>query len=212
MLNLLPHIENKKHVIWDWNGTLLLDIDHAVSITNRLLSEEGLPPITVEKYKALFRFPVIEYYREIGFKTDPEKFLQICERFNQHFVDGVHTCQMWPGAVDTLTHVKKSGRMQSVLSASEQNILNHQMKHFSLEHLFDHVTGIADKAAGSKVQRGHELMKKAGVATKDTIMIGDTDHDLEVAQALEIDVVLVDHGHQEITRLKRVHNKIIKMF
>lgn len=212
MQNLLPHLTGKKHVIWDWNGTLLLDIEHAVAITNRLLSEEGLKPITVDDYKRIFHFPVIEYYRKIGFDTSPEKFLDICERFNRHFVEGVHECDLWPGAVDTLAFVKSSGRMQSVLSASEQNILNHQMKHFALEHLFDHVTGIADKAAGSKIGRGHELMERAGIPPAETLMIGDTDHDVEVAQALGIDLVLVEHGHQHISRLREAHPHIIKIF
>lgn len=210
--SLLPHLHDKKHVIWDWNGTLLLDIQHAVDITNRLLAEEGLTPITVDRYKEIFRFPVIEYYKEIGFDTSPAKFLEICEKFNQYFVDGVHQCELWPGAVDALTHIKKSGRLQSILSASEQNILNHQMKKFGLEHLFDHVTGIADKAAGSKVGRGLELMKKVSVAPEDTVMIGDTDHDLEVAEAMGIDIILVEHGHQDITRLRGIHTKFVKVY
>jgi phosphoglycolate phosphatase len=209
---LAPHIENKKHVIWDWNGTLLSDIEHAIRITNRLLREENLPGTTVEIYKEIFSFPVIEYYKKLGFNVSPEKFSELCERFNQHFVDGLHECALWPGAEQTLAAIKKSGKMQSVLSASEQGILEHSIKRYALEEYFDHITGIADKAAGSKVSRGFELMKKAGVATRDTIMIGDTDHDLEVGKALEIDVILVEHGHQHIDRLRKIHHTVLKIF
>lgn len=211
MNTVISHIENKQHVIWDWNGTLLGDIDHILRITNRLLKEEGLSPITLEKYKAIFGFPVIDYYAKIGFNTDRAKFLDLCERFNQHFVEGLHTCELWPGAKETLAEIKRLGKVQSVLSASEQNILQHQMQHYSLEAFFDHVHGIADKAAGSKVDRGHELMKKAGIAPEDTVMIGDTDHDLEVGHALGIEVILVDHGHQHADRLRKIHHKVLKL-
>src|SRR3954465_14239750 len=95
-------LAEKKHVIWDWNGTLLLDIDHAVATTNRLLREENLPPTTVERYKKIFRFPVIEYYGDLGFDTSPAKFLDLCERFNRYFLEGVHACTLWPGADLTL--------------------------------------------------------------------------------------------------------------
>jgi len=211
MRSVLPYLRKKSHVIWDWNGTLLRDIEHAVQVTNRLLKEENLPTTNVETYLNIFGFPVIDYYRRLGFNVAPEKFKDLCERFNSHFVAGVLECGLWPGAVDTLAAVKREGKTQSVLSASEQGILEHQMKIFELNQYFDHVTGIADKAAGSKVARGHELMEKAGVAASDTIMIGDTDHDLEVGEALGIDVILVEHGHQHPERLRRVHDKVLKL-
>jgi phosphoglycolate phosphatase len=198
-------------VIWDWNGTLLCDVDHAVQITNKLLLEENLPPTTVKNYKEIFSFPVIDYYRRLGFDVTKDKFLDLCERFNHHFVAGVQSCGLQPGTEEVLAEIKKSGKIQSVLSASEQNILNHQMKLFGLEKYFDYVTGIADKAAGSKVARGHELMKKAGIPSADTIMIGDTDHDLEVGNALGIEVILVENGHQCETRLRKAHHTVLKL-
>ncbi|MGE0529343.1 MAG: HAD hydrolase-like protein [Bdellovibrionales bacterium] len=41
--------------------------------------------------------------------------------------------------------------------------------------------------------------------------MGDTDHDLEVAQALGIDVTLVEHGHQCPTRLRDIHHCVLKV-
>ena len=67
MRSIHPYLIRKKHVIWDWNGTLLCDVDHAVQITNKLLLEENLPPTTVKNYKEIFSFPVIDYYRRLGF-------------------------------------------------------------------------------------------------------------------------------------------------
>ncbi|MGZ3723628.1 MAG: HAD family hydrolase, partial [Bdellovibrionales bacterium] len=188
------------------------DIDHVVQITNRMLVEENLPPTTLENYRAVFGFPVIEYYKRLGLNVTPERFLQLCETFNDQFVEGLHACTLWPGAEQLLGEIKKSGKTQSVLSASEQNILNLQVKLYAVEHHFDHVQGIADKAAGSKIDRGHQLMKKAGIPAKDTIMIGDTDHDLEVGNALGIDVILVEHGHQHGERLREIHHTVLKLF
>ena len=212
MAILHPHLEHKKHVIWDWNGTLLLDLEHAVRTTNRLLAEENLPAITVDQYKQIFRFPVIEYHRDLGFDTTPAKFLELCERFNKYFVEGLGSCALWPGASQTLAHVKRGGKIQSLLSASEQGLLNHQVKMFELEPYFDHVTGLADKTAGSKVDRGRQLLATVGIAPTSTIMIGDTDHDLEVSQALGIELILVDHGHQCPLRLRTVHHTVLKIF
>jgi phosphoglycolate phosphatase len=212
MKALHAYLQEKKHVIWDWNGTLLSDVNHAVETTNRLLREERLPLITVEHYRKIFRFPVIDYYTDLGLNTSPEGFRDICERFNHHFHAGLDKVALWPGVRETLAHVKTWGKIQSVLSASEQKLLNQQVTLFSLDSHFDHVYGIADKSGGSKVERGHQLMSHVGIAPEHTVMIGDTDHDFEVAEALSIDIVLVEHGHQCPTRLHAVHNKVLRLF
>ena len=54
-------------------------------------------------------------------------------------------------------------------------------------------------------------MRHIGVKPEKTIMIGDTDHDLEVAEALGIELILVDHGHQCATRLRKVHHRVMKV-
>lgn len=207
---LKQYLHPKKHVIWDWNGTLLADLEHAVRVVNQLLKEEGLQTTTLDQYKKIFGFPVIEYYKKLGFDTSPKKFAELCERFNSLFHDGLHVCELWPGVREILSHIKSSGRIQSVLSASEHNYLLQSVKQFGVEHFFDNVVGISNKMAGSKIDFGRKLMSRVAVPPGETILIGDTDHDLEVADALGIDIVLVEHGHQCPTRLRDVHHTVVK--
>lgn len=212
MESLHDHLHGKDHVIWDWNGTLLADLDHAITTVNRLLVEEKLAPTTLEEYKKHFGFPVVDYYKKLGFDISPENFLKLCDRFNRYFYEGLHRCELWPGVRETLTWIKSQGKMQSLLSASEHSMLLESVRWFKLEHAFDHVVGIHDKTATSKVGRGRELMSQVHITPEKTVLIGDTDHDLEVAQAMGIEVILVEHGHQCPTRLKAVHNKVVKVF
>ena len=61
------------HVVWDWNGTLLDDLDTCVAVANMLLDEFGLARLEgVADYQAKFRFPIVDYYAELGFDTSPE--------------------------------------------------------------------------------------------------------------------------------------------
>lgn len=211
MKPLHPYLDGKRHVIWDWNGTLLADVDHAVRVVNKLLSEENLPTLDAAEYKRVFGFPVIDYYKHLGFDTSPDSFADLCERFNKYFHDDLHLCDLWPGVRETLEHVHQSGKIQSLLSASEHNLLLMSVKQFGVQELFHNVYGIADKMAGSKVARGQELIAKVAIPREATVLIGDTDHDLEVGRALGIDVLLVDHGHQDTVRLQKVHSKVLKV-
>ena len=63
-----------KHIVWDWNGTLLNDNWLAIKAINILLKRYNLPLITLEQYLAVFTFPVIDYYKELGFDFNKTSF------------------------------------------------------------------------------------------------------------------------------------------
>ena len=47
------------HLIWDFNGTVLNDVDVGVRAANALLVNHGLPPLpSTDAYRAVFGFPV----------------------------------------------------------------------------------------------------------------------------------------------------------
>jgi phosphoglycolate phosphatase len=96
-----------------------------------------------------------------------------------------------------------------VLSATDQFNLDSMMDHFELRHIFKFTYGIDNKFAASKVNRGHELMSQSKFSQSETVLIGDTRHDLEVAEALGIDAILVSHGHQCATRLRGGRHVVI---
>ena len=47
-----------KHIIWDWNGTLLDDVWLCLGIVNKMLSKRDLPTINSNEYRNIFDFPV----------------------------------------------------------------------------------------------------------------------------------------------------------
>lgn len=209
MDKLLNELKDVEHVIWDWNGTLLSDVDHAVQIANELLADHQLPLIDREKYRQVFDFPVQKYYQDLGFDFEKESFSSLCERFMDKFMAGVPDLSLVEMTREVLHTLHKQGVQQSVLSASDQESLDKMIGHFKIDHIFTHIYGINNKLAASKIDRGHELIKIAQVAPEKTVIIGDTLHDLEVGEALGIGVVLVGHGAQCHTRLKRRHHRVV---
>ena len=51
-------------ILWDWNGTLLDDVEVCIESMNSMLSKRKKPLLTREHYKEIFTFPVIDYYRK----------------------------------------------------------------------------------------------------------------------------------------------------
>ncbi len=210
MVRLVTDLSSYKHVIWDWNGTLLNDIDACIAATSEILTSVGLAPITVEHYRSIFGFPVSEYYKKLGFNDTPKPltFEEGSKLFNLKYSEHVKQCELFEGTEKLLLSLKEQGKLVSILSASEEKFLLSELKAREIEHLFDFVHGLGDQFARSKVDRGHELIARANVSLTETILIGDTDHDHEVAEALGIDVLLVTGGHQSLDRLHQTSRRI----
>ncbi|MCX6118112.1 MAG: HAD hydrolase-like protein [Proteobacteria bacterium] len=202
MNQLDQHIAAKKHVIWDWNGTLLNDVDIAVKAVSKLLKDHSLPSLDVAKYKEVFGFPIRDYYKRIG--LDTSQMEELSQKFHQEYDHLFHECALFDGVKQALVKLKAQKKRQSILSAAQEAWLTKQLTHFDIHHLFDHVFGLTDFLANSKVERGRELIRESTIHPKDTILIGDTDHDVDVARELGIDVVIYADGHQSYSKLKKV--------
>ena len=53
-----------------------------------------------------------------------------------------------------------------------------------------------------KIDRGRQLVSACGIRPEETLMVGDTLHDAEVAQALGFRCVLYAGGHNDEARLR----------
>ncbi|MFW5756872.1 MAG: HAD family hydrolase, partial [Tangfeifania sp.] len=189
-------------IIWDWNGTLLNDLDLCIDSINALLEKRSLKLLDHVSYKEVFSFPVKNYYEVIGFDFSKEDFEIPAKEFIDLYDSSVKNCPLHFSAVEILEFFRQKEYPQFVLSAMKQPMLERTLKHNGIFHFFEGVAGLNDHYAASKVERGKELLREFGIDTKDAWMIGDTNHDFEVAQELGINCVLVADGHQSHKRLK----------
>jgi len=195
-------------IIWDWNGTLLNDVDIAIDAINQLLHERNLEPLTLERYLDVFTFPVQNYYEMIGFDLINEPFEIPAFQFISIYNKTVEACGLHPEVVPLLTSLKDRGCRQFILSAMEQQCLEKTVSNNGITHFFEDLCGLSDNYAVSKVANGKSLISKRGLDTERILIIGDTIHDFEVAQAIGCKCVLVANGHQSKERLLKSGAKV----
>jgi phosphoglycolate phosphatase len=184
-------------VVWDWNGTLLDDLDTCVDVANQLLGEFGLPGLAnVAEYHAKFRFPIVEYYADLGFDTSPTgNFPHAAQRYMELYGAASAQCQLHKGAVEALASVHESGVRQVVISASQQDNLRAQLQPFGLDAYLDGIHGIDDIYAASKEGVARRWLADEGLSGDDVLFVGDSEHDFEIAQAVGARCVLFSGGH-----------------
>jgi phosphoglycolate phosphatase len=192
------------HVVWDWNGTLLDDSGLCVQIMNEMLGRRGLPGISIEFYKAVIEFPVILYYRKLGFDFLAEPFERISDEFVSLYQAGWRNCSLQKGVINVLPALKAAGVGQSVLSASLSGHLQEQLAHFGICGFLDAVTGAENHHGTGKLHIAKEHAAATGVKPESVLFIGDTEHDAEVAAEAGCGCLLVSYGHYGFDRLKHL--------
>ncbi len=193
--------ENIRTLIWDWNGTLLDDIDLCVETINVLLSKRELPLLNSYKYKEVFTFPVKDYYAEIGFNFEKEPFEIPAGEYTDQYNSEVMNCSLHRGAAEILRHFQLAGKQQVILSAMEQLALMRTLEKNQIVHFFDEISGLDNHYAHSKIDNGKVLIEKMKLNPAETCLIGDTIHDFEVARELGCSCILIANGHQSEKRL-----------
>ena len=191
-----------RHVIWDWNGTLLDDLDLCVDVMNGLLGRRGLPLLDRARYLRLFDFPVCDYYERLGFDFARDRFEKLSVEFISAYDTRRWDCQLQRNATTILESLQAAGVTQSVLSAYRQETLQEIVGHFGLTPYFKRILGLDNIYAHSKAELGRKWVTELGLPGNEILLIGDTLHDLDVAQAIGVDCVLVACGHHPEARLR----------
>ena len=169
----------------DFNGTIFDDVDIGVESINALLKKRGLKVFSDrEAYKNSFCFPIKKWYEELGFDFLAESYDNVAVQWIKEYLSREHKAGIYEGVREALSSYSNNGARQVIISASETGMLKRQLCELGIYGLFDEVLGKDDIFATGK----EEIALKWRSQNKGrALFIGDTDHDLAVAQAIGAD-------------------------
>lgn len=188
------------HIVWDWNGTLLDDTRACVDTLNLMLAKRGLGTVSFEFFRENFAFPARRFYELVGMNVPDSEWDALAQEYHDTYAE--QTVKLNDEAVAALERVKAVGVRQSLLSALRQDKLDADIERYGLGGYFDNVYGTDNLDGASKLDRARELFARLGDG--EAVMIGDSLHDREVADALGVRSVLCSQGGHSHERLAAV--------
>lgn len=197
-----------KQVIWDWNGTLLNDLDLCIDVINRILKEEGLSCMNKDEYQRVFQFPVIEYYKKAGFDFNKTSFEELAKRYMADYQPRSYTCNLQTGAIEALKQLQEKNISQYILSASKIELLKQQLNQYPIEHYFLDVFGLDNIHAHSKKELAKDVVTNHKMKIEETIFIGDSVHDAQVAAYAGCKCILITTGHEHKEKLLQTNQPV----
>ena len=199
-----------KHIFFDFNGTIINDVDLCLDLLNEILRRHGKKELSKEEYKDVFKFPVKQYYIDAGVDLTQDSFEDLSKWFINEYQPKSFECGLYENSVECFKYLKEKGYKLYILSASEKNNLLQQTDIYDITKYFEAVLGIDNIYAASKVVIAQNYIKEHNINPNEVLFIGDTLHDVEVARTIGAKPMLVSCGHQSKNILTKGHVLILE--
>jgi phosphoglycolate phosphatase len=182
-------------VVWDWDGTIMDStptIVHCIQQACRDL-DFPVPDDSIASY--VIGLGVQDSLRRVVPTVHPARFPELVERFRYHYLAKDHELHLFVGIRELLEDLKNKGFMLGVATGKPRRGLDRSLNF--------HETRTADESF-SKPHPGMllDLSDSLQVPVRKMLMIGDTTHDLEMAQSAGVDGVAVSYGAHPADALK----------
>ena len=197
---------NYEHVFWDWNGTLLDDFLAGYKAVSVSLRKRNLPVPDLKTHAENFGFPVVRYYEFLGFDFSKVSYEALADEYTENYLK--EEKHIRAGAKQVLEKLFLNSVRQYVLSASERNLLVSGLEKNNLGCYFTDIIALDNIHAVSKVEAGKKYLEENPLSGR-MLMVGDTEHDAEVAKILNMDCVLIESGNNTRERLEKTGARII---
>jgi len=183
------------HVVWDWNGTLLDDLDQVIAAVNETLRELGESPISAVMYGAHYQRPVRRFYESLLGRVVPDhEWHLIDELFHNAYRSQLPNVTLAPDATEALEAVDSAGHTQSLLSMLLHDDLVDMASTFGVDRFMRRIDGLRGARGVQKLASLESHIDALGLTTGDVLIIGDALDDVAAAKAAGSRCVMYDRG------------------
>ena len=199
-----------KHVVWDWNGTLVDDVNLCVDILNHVLVAYMKPKISVDLYRRNFFFPVAKFYESLELPSLGIEYEKLANDYIKEYRKRFNECMLHSRAQETLKALNELSISQTILTAGEQKDVEEFACFFNVKQWVQCIDGASNIEARGKGDRAAAHISKLKLDPKDVLLIGDTLHDQEIANLVGCKALLYSHGHVDAERLRQLKDPVIE--
>lgn len=189
-------------IVFDWDGTLSDSTALIVNSIQAACRDMGIEVPDRKRAAHVIGLSLIKAVAEIAPDLEEEALMRMAERYRYHFLAGDHELELFEGARELLDELKGQGYLLAVATGKARRGLDRAMASMGLNEVF-HATRCADESF-SKPHPGMllELMDEFVTEPSRTLMVGDTTHDLLMAQNAGVASLAMSYGAHPVELLE----------
>lgn len=191
-------------VIFDWDGTLCDSVDHIVTAMQAAALELGMEEPEAASVRNIIGLGLREAVSTLFPDLPRTEWDALAKAYSRHYTAGdENPPQLFSGAMETLLSLRARGFELGVATGKSRRGLTRILGAMDLLDFFD-ATRCADETRGKPhPQMLHEIMDERGKGPRESLMVGDTEYDLDMAKQAGMNSVGVSFGVHSPERLHR---------
>lgn len=189
-------------IVFDWDGTLMDSTGHIVNCMQQAIAELSLSQLDDSAISHIIGLGLNEAAYELYPNASATTVEQLANTYREIWLNSPHDTPLFDNAQNLIQTLADQDYFLGVATGKSRRGLNKVLKSTSLEPFF-HATRCADECHSKPhPQMLEELMGYFGVEPKATLMIGDTEYDLQMAHNAGADSLGITHGAHGIDTLR----------
>lgn len=191
-----------KLIVFDWDGTIMDSAAHIVACLQTAISDLKLPHKNEEEVKNIIGLGLREALHVLCPHATNDELTALTARYRDHFFNQEsEPCELFSGARELIEKLHAQDYYLAVATGKGRHGLDKVLNETGLGEYFP-ITRCADETHSKPhPQMLLDIIDWYGVEANETIMIGDTDYDLQMANNATAHSVGVTYGVHEKQRL-----------
>lgn len=203
-------MQHYKLVIFDWDGTLMDSVDRIVSSMQSAAQTVGLVIPCDNDVKQIIGLSLTTALNTLFTSITAEQVENMLVQYKYEYLEGDTTpTPLFDNATNLLTQLKQHNKLLAVATGKGREGLNRVLKVSETSVFFNTTRCAGEMPSKPDPKMLHSILEELNIAPHEAIMIGDTSHDLKMAQNAGVDSIGVTFGVHDREVLNQYKPKVV---
>jgi len=195
-------------LVFDWDGTLVDSIDRIVTSLQHASKQVASVVICESQAKNVIGLGLMEAIARLHPELHPQlhsvELECIADAYRQHYLyDNPVPAPLFAGVNELLAELKNTGYTLAISTGKSRAGLQRSIEEHKLAKYFSVTKCAGENKSKPHPEMLHEILHELHFSNTQTLMIGDSEHDLQMANNANIQGIGVTHGVHDATTLNK---------
>ena len=203
----MNNFNQKSLIIFDWDGTLMDSVGLIVDAMRYAAKKHGLT-VTDEATKSIIGIALVDAFPML-FPNDSDKYDELLATYSEYYVKHCDNDKLFDGVKELISDLHAQGKTLAIATGKKRKGLERVLPNSGIEAFFT-TTKTADETAGKpNPLMLEQILVETGTRIEDAVFIGDSIHDIRMANAIQMDSIAVSYGCEKADVLAKENPTLI---
>ena len=188
----MNNFNQKSLIIFDWDGTLMDSVGLIVDAMRHAAQANGLT-VTDDATKSIIGIALVDAFPML-FPNDSDKYDDLLATYSEYYVKHCDNDKLFEGVKELIQDLQAQGKTLAIATGKKRKGLQRVLPNSGIQAFFT-LTKTADETAGKpNPLMLEQILVETGTRIENAVFIGDSIHDIRMANNIGMDSIAVSYG------------------